>query len=167
MSYIRYMMWGCMHIKTRVNQLCIMIWMLFIIVMSSQPGKESASMSGTMMQILTFFLIDVNSKFGSALHFFLRKGAHLFEYFILALLFYNFFKDLVQSKLVYYFPIGFSFIFALFDEIYQTYIPGRVGSIIDIGIDTLGATLAMFTVFVYHHTIKKLDPFLERKTYET
>jgi hypothetical protein len=42
--------------------------------------------------------------------------------------------------------LGFTILFAMSDEYHQTFVPGRGGNWIDVGIDTLGAGLAAFVL---------------------
>jgi len=80
--------------------------------------------------------------------FLLRKVAHMVEFAILALLLY---RALNQEKMSFYRKLVFSFIFALFyaftDELHQCYVIGRHGSLIDVGIDSVG--ILIFTIACY------------------
>ncbi len=68
-----------------------------------------------------------------------RKGAHIFEFFVLA---YLFWKALSFYALEYRKKIWLAFLFPLFyaswDEVHQLFVFGREGKILDISIDLMG-----------------------------
>lgn len=129
--------------------------MIFIYVMSSQTGSASGETSGRVVQLIGLLGVDVNSPFGQTLHFIIRKGAHFFEYFILSLLLYNYFRGFMGGKKLFIFPVLISFLYACSDEFHQTFVPGRAGMIMDVLIDTTGAIVAILLVSIYRMTIKK------------
>lgn len=70
----------------------------------------------------------------------LRKIAHITEYTILTILYY---RAINQNKKPTtfshnFFPILFSFIYSISDEIHQHFVPGRYSSITDILINSIG-----------------------------
>lgn len=72
--------------------------------------------------------------------YFFRKIWHLTEYAVLAVLFVRLGRYQGQdSRTVYVVSVIGAIIYALTDEWHQTLVAGRVGSPIDIGIDSLGA----------------------------
>lgn len=75
----------------------------------------------------------------------LRKMAHLFVFGALARLIA---RALTEStfwswKKIFYASLALTFLYAITDEVHQSYVPGRHGALLDIGIDTLGACLAL------------------------
>jgi VanZ family protein len=79
------------------------------------------------------------------LEIFLRKTAHLFEYFILTLLFWRIFQEHLKISI---FKTGiFCFIlvvlYATSDEIHQYFVEDRAGRVIDVLVDGAGAILAI------------------------
>lgn len=73
----------------------------------------------------------------------LRKGFHIVEYAILGVLFY---RVLAMNRQEFYpsHALGAVYMtvtFAGLDEWRQTFIPGRSGRLLDVGIDTTGAGL--------------------------
>jgi VanZ family protein len=66
----------------------------------------------------------------------LRKGAHMTEYAILALL-------LVRATGSYVWALVFTVSYAATDEFHQTFVRGRHGSPIDVGIDAVGALIGL------------------------
>lgn len=147
--------------KQRINLLLIILWMLFIFVMSAQTGVESGNTSDRIVQLIGAIGIDVESSLGETIHFLIRKAAHFFEYFILSLLCYNYLRAFMEGKKKYIWSIIISFLYACSDEFHQTFVPGRVGSFMDVFIDTLGASAAMLFVYLYHFMKNNLENGLE------
>lgn len=85
-----------------------------------------------------------------------RKMVHLVAFGILAILFYNSF-----IKRRYLTAWLLTTLYAATDELHQVFIPERTGSIIDVGIDSLGATIALLIVYSYHtyrrHSYERKD----------
>ena len=76
---------------------------------------------------------------------FVKKGAHVLVYGILALL--NL-RALTLSGMrlrqTAYFAIALTAGYALLDELHQAFVPGRHASVLDIGFDCIGALLFMY-----------------------
>ena len=105
------------------------IWMAAIFVLSSFSSLEVET-----------FVPDL----------YLRKGAHLFEYAILSLLYYRSinkgFKDWsFYSSLL---ALIFSILYAASDELHQSFVPQRFASPVDVLIDSSGAFLAQFVLLL-------------------
>jgi VanZ family protein len=66
----------------------------------------------------------------------LRKGAHMTEYAILVVL-------LVRATGSYAWAFGLTVAYAASDEFHQTFVRGRHGSPIDVGIDAAGALIGL------------------------
>ncbi|CEP84971.1 VanZ family protein [Paraclostridium sordellii] len=127
------------------------IWMGFIYYMSNQPASISSSQSGGFINMLSTLPIIGNTikelmKIGIA-EFLIRKSAHMFLYFMLAILIYMVFKN-INNKKAYLCSIIGCFIYACTDEIHQLFITGRSGEFKDVLVDTLGATIGLLLVFI-------------------
>lgn len=100
--------------------------------------------------------VIINNKVEDNL-FFVRKTAHIFEYFILGILMLN--------VLRYYCNLNFKLVnlsvilcilYACTDEIHQLFVPGRTGKITDVLIDSIGIILgSFFFYFVLKIRLKK------------
>lgn len=129
----------------------IALWVGFIYYNSLQPANISSAQS---FKFVTFFQ-NIFLKLGinistDTLSLIIRKGAHMFEYFVLALLFSIFYKDFVFSKKRLFCYIFFSTILiSVFDEVIQTFVVGRSGSIVDVGIDMLGGLIGIGLAFIF------------------
>jgi VanZ family protein len=66
----------------------------------------------------------------------LRKGAHMTEYAILAVL-------LARATGSHAWAFGLAVVYAASDEFHQTFVRGRHGSPIDVGIDAVGALIGL------------------------
>ena len=81
--------------------------------------------------------------------FLLRKSAHVFMFFIITLAIFFLLRQYFQSGWV---TIGGAFILgsilAVLDELHQTTVPGRSGNIVDVGIDIIGVSLAVFFILI-------------------
>jgi len=77
------------------------------------------------------------------LDFVLRKIAHITEYAILCILYIRAFRNTTKfsSKKVYLLSIVLSIIYAITDEIHQSFVPGRSCNLFDLLFDTTGVVL--------------------------
>ncbi|MFT9426751.1 MAG: VanZ family protein [Sporolactobacillus sp.] len=82
--------------------------------------------------------------------FVVRKASHVSEYFLLTFMMINLFMTTVMSRgLCYLSGSGLAFIYALFDEWHQKFVPGRTGHLIDAcTFDLSGMILAMIAIFL-------------------
>ncbi len=78
----------------------------------------------------------------------LKKAAHMVEYGILAILLWRALSrgrgTLRRAALVIAFLV--SVLYAASDEYHQTFVPGRNGTPVDVGIDVVGALVALLVV---------------------
>lgn len=72
-----------------------------------------------------------------------RKFVHLSAFGLLAVLFYN-----GLEKRRFLLAWLYTTIYAATDEFHQAFIPERTGSIMDVGIDSIGALIALFIIKV-------------------
>ncbi|QQS21189.1 MAG: VanZ family protein [Candidatus Moraniibacteriota bacterium] len=97
----------------------------------------------------TIFLLSSQPSFGrgdlSMTQYLLRKGVHVFEYFILGVLFFRLFRFHFgkEIRLIAALTALSSLLYALSDEWHQLWIVGRQGRATDVLIDSLGIFLAL------------------------
>ncbi|MEB4860637.1 VanZ family protein [Priestia megaterium] len=84
--------------------------------------------------------------YGFNVEFILRKIAHLSFFGMLGLLFYLNFTN--KEKYRYIKAWGCAAVFSLVDEIHQAFIVGRDGRIFDVMIDSIGAAIILFLLFL-------------------
>src|SRR3989344_8545498 len=108
--------------------------------------------------VLSMFFLstrpDLRSSFTGPIDLFLRKSAHISEYFVLTLLLVRIgtrgrTERHTRIAAIILASLG-AFMTACFDEKIQSYIPGRVGSLYDIAIDTFGIVSAAFAMMLYY-----------------
>ena len=125
----------------------VMIWMGVIFAMSAMPGDVSGEQSGMLVSIvlgILSFLFGEEAAAGVSLeliHLLIRKGAHMTEY---AVLFFLCFRALrmQQAKRPGWYALLLCALYAATDEFHQGFVAGRGPSLMDTGIDTLGAGAA-------------------------
>ena len=86
------------------------------------------------------------------IHTFVRKTAHMTEYFLLALSLqlplYCYLKQKLSTKIRFIIGFFMTVIIAIIDESYQTTIPGRSGNLLDVCIDSIGGLLAIIFLII-------------------
>ncbi len=95
------------------------------------------------------------SQFGF-LDFVLRKAAHITEYVVLCIFYIRALKNTTKlsDKKIYLFSVIFSIVYAITDEIHQSFVPTRNCNIFDLFFDTVGVGLGKF---VYKKILKNID----------
>ena len=87
----------------------------------------------------------------------IRKGAHLSIYTLVGILIMSFISTYeIHLKYKFLISILVGLIYAISDEIHQSFIPGRTASVIDVGIDTLGVVLGIILVLIIISVYKAL-----------
>lgn len=149
--------------------------LLLIFGFSAQDGPSSGSLSYRVCCDLLsvadrVFALELSAPtFASraeSMQFFVRKGAHITEYFLLTLCIFLplrvwipqktekekklrfFLHDLLPTFLL-------SVICAAADEFHQTFVPGRCGTPTDVLVDSVGVILACSILFICHCRVKK------------
>jgi len=121
-----------------------LIWMGVIYLMSAMPGEVSGEQSGTLVRvILGAVSLVFGEEFASGvpletIHLLIRKAAHMTEYAILFALYRRALK-LSGAKRPGIAALLMSAAYATTDEWHQGFVADRGPSIVDVGIDTLGA----------------------------
>lgn len=124
-------------------------WAALIFHLSTQafsPDFTKAMLAGT----LHFFHLRVSPGTFGFLHTSLRKLAHLTEYGIFALFLYG---PPGEEGNVLWRPrralicIFIAAAYSLTDEFHQLFVPGRHASLLDCGLDAIGASLAMLVPY--------------------
>lgn len=80
--------------------------------------------------------------------FFAKKTAHVIEYAILSILLYRALKNSgVKKEKAMIYSVLVAFVYAITDEMHQSFIPVRTPKVRDVIIDTLGAGFSVFCVW--------------------
>ncbi len=129
------------HSKFRFKYTFLTVFVILIIfAFSLQSGDDSSNQSGWIVQIVVniFTFLNIPTS-GYPLSLIVRKTAHFTEYFVLGLTVPKTEKELSVPSLHY-----FLYLIPIIDESIQYFMPGRVMSPIDMGIDTCGFTCGYF-----------------------
>jgi VanZ family protein len=127
--------------------------MLFIFSLSSDNGEVSEKKSDSLIVKVTETIlhrkltVEEKEKYIEKTVVFVRKSAHFTLYFILGLLVISFLKEFGLSRKSIIISIIVVLLYAVSDEIHQTFIPGRSGEVLDVLIDAIGGSLS--TVLYY------------------
>jgi len=159
-------------LKRKIWITITIIWVAFIFYNSTRTGYESSNASGIFVNTLNFLLNKININIDlNTLSLIIRKGAHFFEYFILAIFSYNIVKtyDYKKGKILYDKVSIFSYLIVLIfcvliaasDEFVQGFISGRARSLFDVVIDFLGSFFAIFSIIIFN--LKKIKSTLNNK----
>lgn len=138
--------------KKTVVLFAILIWMGIIFCFSAQPATESQAMSdGFINKLLNIFIsdfekFDLSEKTAvvESLSFYIRKIAHAMIYFVLSCLirlYFHYVDCKVWQKNL--FTVLLCFLYAVFDEIHQYFVPGRSCELRDVLIDSAGAIVGI------------------------
>ena len=117
--------------------ICITIAvMLFIFIQSAMPGKISGAESNIIVQ----FIAGITGWNEEVLSVFVRKAAHFTEFLILGICLSVNMRDLMPHITAKYLWAAWFIgtVYAMTDEFHQLFVPGRVGSLTDICIDSAG-----------------------------
>lgn len=133
-------------------------WMIFIFYMSNQPATVSSSQSGGFINMLCNIpvigiVVENLMKIGLA-EFLIRKSAHMFLYFVLAILFYMAVK---QNNNIKDYSLAFilSALYACTDEFHQLFVYGRSGEFRDVLVDSTGALIGLILVALLLKILEK------------
>ena len=130
-----------------IGILLVIAWMIVIFIFSAMAGDDSANLSSGLLH--TILKVIPGLAESKTAHLIVRKLAHMTEYAILCGLILNLeyqITNKVKLKQIAIAILG-SFLYACTDEWHQTFISGRSGNMLDVGIDTLGAIIAMVFLF--------------------
>lgn len=142
--------------------------LLLIFGFSAQDGDTSGSLS---FQI-SLYLVNLFSPLLPAamserivleraelIHLFVRKAAHMTEYFLLALSLQLPLKTCLSERLGRKARIltgaALAVLFAALDEFHQTFVPGRSGNLTDVCIDSIGIIAASLCLALFYFLKQK------------
>ena len=154
--------------KKIISLIPTLLLLFLIFGFSAQDGETSGSLSFQIslyiVQLFSPLLPAAMSEHvmlerAEVIHFFVRKAAHMTEYFLLALSLQlplaAWFSNLLSGKARI--AIGFfaTVLFAALDEFHQSFVPGRSGNFTDVCIDSIGALAASLCLLIYFSIRKK------------
>lgn len=130
-----------------ISWLLLVIWMIFIFIMSSFNGNISSNQSGSIADLIyNLFNISDTEK----VSLIVRKFAHVSEFFILGILVINLINK-YNVKYSYLISFIVCVLYASSDEFHQLFVPGRSGQVTDIFIDMIGVVLGLLIFCLINH----------------
>lgn len=144
---------------------CILLfligWLILIFLLSNQPSSTSKHtssqfsitiLSGMNICIGNILTSEEIHNISESLVFLVRKSAHIFLYFVLAILMFILLTSFSYKQGERIAIVFLScFFYACTDEIHQLFIEGRSGELRDVFIDSIGILLGIFLcTFVFH-----------------
>jgi VanZ family protein len=139
-----------------IEWLVVVLWMGLIFVMSTDLGSGEHS-SGLIMPILRALFPHAAPAPLDHCHFLLRKLGHLTEYAVLGLLVLRAVRDtwhLGWSWSTFGLALLVTAVYAASDEFHQSFVPSRGASVVDVGIDTAGASIGLVLAYVFRRSRK-------------
>ena len=140
----------------KIHLLLPLLWMVVIFMLSHQPASVSSGQSGVFVEQLHYIAPSIDQQL---LTFLVRKGAHIFAYFVLGILMFNALWRVDLSKFRFNRPAMLSIIicalYAASDEFHQLFIIGRSGELRDIMIDSCAAMVGVFIISIFVRILQK------------
>lgn len=126
---------------------CIAVILLF-----SSDEFSAGSTSRILGPLLRWLLPDVSTATFTMLHLWVRKAAHLTEYALLGLLAFRALRLSLAVSVPRTALLGLVVVLAVAatDELRQSFIASRTGSLVDVGIDLAGGALGVCLIIALH-----------------
>ncbi len=157
-----------------LSVLPVLIILLLIFGFSSQDGETSGSLSFRVCCAILSFLDSIFSwnlsdpvflSRAQSMQFFVRKAAHVTEYFLLTLSIFLPLRVLIFQKKQFHslrdflrnllLPTFFlAVVCASLDEFHQSFVPGRCGTPIDVLVDSIGILIGCIVLTFCHRRFK-------------
>jgi VanZ family protein len=152
-----------MKVRTTFNRniikywLPVVFWMAFIFWMSTETFSSENTLSW--IEIVIRFLVPaITTQELDLIHVVIRKAGHITEYFILGLLLIRGFRGDSTSSWNWrrsFFAVMVVGLWAVGDELHQSFVLTRTASALDVAIDTAAGTLAQWVGALWHRYRKK------------
>jgi len=133
-----------------------------IIFIFSTGVFSSSNTSWLAKTVLCFLIPGISAEEVGWINSFIRKAAHILEYFLLGLLLFRAFRGGSVASFHWrwsFFALIMIVLLAAGDEIHQFFVPTRSASPLDVGIDTAGGMLAQFACVLWYVARMKLRYF--------
>lgn len=152
--------------KKLITGLLVIAWMAAIFAFSAQDAAESSQTS----QSVSYRIAKWQDRlFGQGktekellqqaegMQLFVRKGAHMGEYALLAVLLAAHLGCYpIPQKRALLLALLVTACYAATDEFHQVFVPGRAGRVADVCIDSIGGLAGIFAVFFFHRKIRPM-----------
>ena len=127
----------------------VLVWMGLIFYVSHQDSDSTGQNGDIFMFIFNLLNLDPARMVELNVPLYLRKTAHVIEYFILFLLTARLSTQYFNMPKIAWVSLLVTILYAVSDEFHQTFVPGREGKISDVGIDTIGAILGVVVLALW------------------
>ena len=144
-----------------------LIWMCVIFAFSAQTREESGAVSegfsyrmvNTTGLLLRLHLDEEKLReIAHAIEHFVRKGAHMTEYAVLAILLYVWISRWQISRIrMACAAVILTAFYACTDEFHQVFVAGRAGMVSDVMVDSAGAVLGLALFLFIRKCIRKIS----------
>lgn len=135
----------------------LILWMV-LISLASTSEFSAVNTSRFVRPLLLWLFPDISQERIRAVHFLVRKAAHLTEYAILAWLAARAFiassHEFLRQRW-FLTALLLIMIHALLDEYHQSFVPSRSGSLLDSIIDIAGGLMALIGFAYFHNGARK------------
>jgi VanZ family protein len=135
----------------------LLVWLIFISVASSSQFS-AANTSQLIRPLLLWLFPNLSEPTLATLHFVTRKAAHFTEYAILAFLsrraFITSCNNVVQ-RYWFQFAALLVIVYALLDELHQSFVASRMASIYDSALDIAGGLTVLLILRVHGRNIQE------------
>ena len=136
---------GAKDKKILIFRILVLLWMVVIFCFSAADGNESKETSGWAGRMIGHFFHSDFDEWSKAeqdayverVEYPIRKSAHASEYAVLALLVFGALR--LKGFLRFLVSWSVAAVYAVTDELHQLFVPGRAGTLFDVGVDCLGA----------------------------
>ncbi len=146
-----------------LSWIAVIFWMALIFYLSHQPAAISNELSSGITEMIVNTLDKLASQFQfniEDLHHIVRKNAHFFAYLTLGILVLNGLRRSgVNAKQGAGIALLICILYAITDEVHQLYIPGRLGEVRDVLIDSAGASIGIIIYLI----VSRLTGWLKDK----
>jgi len=135
----------------------VISWLGLIFWFSTETFSDDQTAS-MVKEILVYLFPALSEEAFLLIHMFLRKAAHVTEYFVLGLLLFRALRGGSGASWNWrwsFFSLVVVVLWAAVDELHQSFIPARTASIVDVGIDITGGILAQLVIVLAYRYKKK------------
>lgn len=154
------------RVRSTIAGILAIIWMCVIFAFSAQTKEESSVVSqGFSYRIVntTGLLLHLHideeqlREIANAIEGFVRKGAHMTEYAILAILIYIWLgRWRLPGRRMICIAAVLTMLYACSDEFHQLFVAGRAGRVSDVLVDSAGAVVGLALLLFIKMCINKL-----------
>ena len=129
----------------------LVLW-IGVILFASTDGFSAGNTSRIIRPLMLWLFPEITEAQLGTVHLLTRKTAHFVEYAVLAFLARRAFITSMREGLKnHWFALSLMLVVvvAVIDELHQSYVPARTGSIYDSGIDIAGGLTVLLVYWIY------------------